>query len=120
MTQPWEGYRSDNGLRFSPSEYFIRLCGEGLTAEVVAARWQSRYRARFHEAIWREHHDELSPLQARGVDLIATARPNIGRGDLMNRLILFVSTDGERTPAQIVHEEMEPVILGPYIELNRH
>jgi hypothetical protein len=117
MTQPWEGYRRDNQLRFSAAEYLVRLCGDGLTEARVTQGWFSKYRSKFHDAIWREHHDKLSDLQARGLDLIVTTRPNIGRGDLMNRLISLVSSTDGRTPAQIVHETMEPIVLGPYVHM---
>jgi hypothetical protein len=119
MAQPWEGYRGDNQLRFSASEYLVRLCGEGLTAATVAQGWSGQFRAVFNDAIWREHRDELSDLQARGLDLIVTTQPDIGRGDLMNRLIPLVNAMEVRSPAQIVHEEMEPVILGPYVDVKR-
>jgi hypothetical protein len=114
MTQPWEGYRSDNQLRFSAGGYLLTLCG-GPSRRDVAARWLSEYRAKFHEAIWRDHHERLTDLQAKGLDLIVTSQPDIGRGDFMNRLIPLVRPVGERTPAQIVHETMEPIILGPYV-----
>jgi len=115
MVQPWEGYRSDNHLRFSASEYLVSLCGQGLSSDEVAQGWYSQYRSKFHDAIWRAHHDKLSSLQAKGLDLIVTTLPNIGRGDFMNALIPLVGAGGTRTPAQVVHEEMEPVILGPYV-----
>lgn len=116
MAQPWEGYRRDNYLRFSAADYLVRLCGGRATKSEIAERWHSEYRATFHEAIWRAHRDKLTSLQARGLDLIVTTLPDIGRGDFMNRLIPLVGGGGTRTPAQIVHEEMEPIILGPYVE----
>jgi hypothetical protein len=116
MTQPWEGYRRDNSLRFSAGYYLINLCHEGATKSDIAKRWHSEYRAKFHEAIWLAHHDKLTSFQARGLDLIVTTLPDIGRGDFMNRLIPLASSDRRRTPAQIVHEEMEPIILGPYVD----
>lgn len=116
MTQPWEGYTRDNSLRFSAGYYLINLCDEGATKDEIARRWLAEYRSRFHDAIWRAHRDRLTGLQSRGLDLIVTTMPSIGRGDFMRRLIPTVRPDGHRTPAQIVHEEMEPIILGPYVE----
>ena len=117
MVQPWEGYRRDNQLRFSAAEYLLSLCGNGLTRTTVARGWLTEYRATFHDAIWRKHRDRLTDLQTRGLDIIVTTLPDIGRGDLMNRLIPSVRSPGARTAAQVVHEEMEPIILGPYVDL---
>jgi hypothetical protein len=116
MVQPWEGYRTDNELKFWPSDYLVRLCGDGLSESVVSEGWFREYRTTFHQAIWRDHHDRLTDLQARGLDLIVT-NPDIGRGDFMNRLIALVHPTDGRTAAQFVHEEMEPIILGPYVGL---
>jgi hypothetical protein len=118
MAQPWEGYRSDNQLRFSAAEYLVRLCG-GPNQATVAEKWFAEYRSKFHEAIWREHRDRLTDLQIRGLDMIVTTRPDIGRGDFMNRLIPHVQSRGGASPAQVVHEEMEPIILGPYVQSRR-
>jgi hypothetical protein len=93
----------------------MSFCGPNLTRQQLADRWFAEYRQKFHDGIWNAHHDELNYLQARGVDIIVTTLPDIGRGDFMNRLIPFVTPTDSRTRAQIVHEEMEPIILGPYI-----
>jgi hypothetical protein len=37
----------------------------------------------------------------------------------MNRLIPLVKATEQMTPARIVHEEMEPIILGPYVDLTK-
>lgn len=116
MTQPWEGYRRDNYLRFSAGYYLVSLCGGRASKTEIGERWHVEYRSKFHDAIWREHREKLANFQALGLDLIVTTLPDIGRGDFMNRLIPHAGFESKRTPAQIVHEEMEPIILGPYVE----
>ena len=102
-------------MRFSAGQYLLNLCGDDLTEDVVAQKWFSEYRSKFHEAIWRAHGEKLTSLQSRGLDLIVTTQPDIGQVDMMNLLIPDVKSTETKTAAQIVHEEMQEIVHGPYV-----